>query len=298
MHGRLTPCTLTALHSLTHRPTRRHPHHTHAHTPAEETSLRISPTPPPHTQPAGYSLPDPSFHSSRARAGRALAGLPRPRPGQRVCGARGPQPVPGVSHAGLQAQGEAGGGRRGPAPPPPSRDRSPGRRSPGRGRRRGCSGAEPGGRCRGRGKRGPVPTPPGLLTWPGRAPAGVTWCRRPGPGALRLRERVRAPGPGTAEPPAEGPRRLRSPERVLSGRGRGSRRRPSHGGWISRGPGRGGGGIPPARSAPAPAPAQGGQARSPRQGGGPRSPPPQRPREDRGRSRRAAAAVPEERPRL
>ena len=42
----------------------------------------------------------------------------RPQPGQRVCGARGPQPVPGVSHAGLQAQGEAGGGRRGPAPPP------------------------------------------------------------------------------------------------------------------------------------------------------------------------------------
>lgn len=144
----------------------------------------------------------------------------------------------------------------------------------------------------------PGPHPSRLLTWPGRAPVGVTWCRRPGPGALRLRERVRAPRPGTAEPPAEGLRRLRSPERVLSGRGRGSRRRPSHGGWISRGPGRGGGGIPPARSAPAPAPAQGGRARNPRQGGGPRSPPPQRPREDRGRSRRAAAAVPEERRRL
>lgn len=72
-------------------------------------------------------------------------------------------------------------------------------------------------------------------------------------------------GPGTAEPPVEGPRRLRSPERAPSGSGSG--RRPSHGGWISRGPGRGGGGIPPARSAPAPAPAQGCRARSPEREG-------------------------------
>lgn len=74
-------------------------------------------------------------------------------------------------------------------------------------------------------------------------------------------------GPGTAEPPAEGPRRLRSPERAPSGSGSRSGRRPSHGGWISRGPGRGGGGIPPARSAPAPAPALGCRASSPEREG-------------------------------
>lgn len=100
-------------------------------------------------------------------------------------------------------------------------------------------------------------------------------------------------GPGTAEPPAEGPRRLRSPERAPSGSGRGSGRWPSHGGWISRGPGRGGGGIPPARSAPAPAPAQGCRARSRREGGG-RAP---RPRTGPRRAEVAASGRPPRSPR-
>lgn len=97
------------------------------------------------------------------------------------------------------------------------------------------------------------PHPSLPLTWPGSGSGRVTWCRRPGLGALRRWAGGQGRGPA-----------LRSPERAPSGSGRGSGRRPSHGGWISRGPGRGGGGggIPPARSAPAPAPTQGSGARS------------------------------------
>lgn len=98
-------------------------------------------------------------------------------------------------------------------------------------------------------------------------------------------------GPGTAEPPVEGPRGLRSPERAPSSSGSG--RRPSHGGWISRGPGRRGGGIPPARSAPAPAPAQGCRARSPEREGD-RAP---RPRTELRKAEVAAAGQPPGSPR-
>lgn len=113
----VTPCTLTALHSPTD------PHGdtliTGTRTLTHLQRKLLSGSPQHHDfPPQPISLPDLSFHSSRARAGRALAGLPRPRPGQHVCGARGPQPVPGVRHAGLQAQGEVGGGRCGPTPPP------------------------------------------------------------------------------------------------------------------------------------------------------------------------------------
>lgn len=170
--------------TLTHRPTRRHPHHRHTHARSHTCRGNFSldlpnTTTSPHSQ-------SPSQIQASIPAGQGLGGhwLASRGPGRDSTSAERvvPNPSLGSGTPASRPRVRSGAVAEAQPLPPPSRGPSPGRQSPERGRRRGCSPAEPGGRCRGRGKRGPFPTPSSCLPGPVGLRPGLHGAGGPGRG--------------------------------------------------------------------------------------------------------------------
>lgn len=271
VRGRLTPCTLTALHSLTHRPTRRHPHHTHAHTPAEETSLRISPTPrlPPTASrllPPRSKLP---FQPGKGWAGgrwpasrgpgrdsaSAERVVPNPSPGSvtpasrprvRPGAAAEAQPLPPlISGARAQAAGAPGVGGAGAAAGPSLGGAAEGAASAARSPPLPAAYLARSGS--GRGYMVPAAGTGGAAAAGASAGSRTRHCRAPGGGAAPVAEpRASAERPRAREPEAAKPRRLDfpgtrtgrrgDPARALRPRPRPRAGRPSQEPATGRGP--------------------------------------------------------------
>lgn len=176
-----------------------------------------------------------------------------------------PPRVPQVRPAGRQARARAGEGapeEAQPSPLPGPGAKAAGARSVGGA----VAAARPrmGGAAEGAASAArPHPSP--RLTWPGAGSVRVTWCRQPGSGALRRRAGGQRWGPALRSPQWRGRAGCGAPSERPAAAGAG-------GGQATEAgfPGdqeEEAGGIPPARSAPAPAPAQGCRARSPEREG-------------------------------
>lgn len=170
---------ITLTHPQTHTATPSPQTQARSHTCRGNFSLDLpNTTTSPHSQP-------PSQIQASIPAGQGLGGRwPASRgPGRDSASAERVVPNPSLGSGTPASRPRVRSGAAAEAQPlPPSRGPSPGRGSPGRGRRRGCSPAEPGGRCRRRGQRGPVPTPPGCLPGPVGLRPGLHGAGGPGRG--------------------------------------------------------------------------------------------------------------------
>lgn len=192
-------------HTLTHSSQTHSDTHSHSHTCRGNFSpgLPNTTTPPPPNKPAGYSLPHPSLLPGRAGQGLASPRGATPESGSSLPVVPRPslRPGPRATRPG-RGRGRGWEQRRRPSPGP-SRGREPRPLEPGAWAAPGRSLAEDGGAAEGAASAArPHPSP--RLTWPSSGSGRVTWCRRPGPGALRWRAGRQGWGPALRSPQRRG----------------------------------------------------------------------------------------------